>query len=787
MSSVVNKTKGYLKIIRQILRTRQFRLLLYLDSIDPDYYTSDVRGDYSLEKKSPHPLFDPSYYRTRYLPEDLQTDPFFHFMKEGRRAKNKPGPFFDYDFFEKWDQPKKPSQNVLNDYLNSDSVQLRRPGLFFDVDWYLDKTPSLKRGNLDPLTHYKLYGAREGKSPIPVFDPDFYLDLVKNDPQAQPDPLAHYLTFGIPEDKPPCHWFDAVYYRDKYSGYLGGLYPLEHYLRKGVHEGVYVSEDVAKLTFKPVISLIVPVFNVASSMLNNCIKSVLYQQYPHWQLCLADDGSTRSGLKEELEAWCKRDSRITVVFSTQNRGISIASNDASSQATGEYLGFLDNDDELAPDCLYEVVKSINTTHADLVYTDEELIGDDGRRFTAFRKPQFNLELLLSHNYITHFVAVSRELFNSISGFRSEFDGAQDYDLMLRLSRIAKIIVHIPKILYYWRTTKTSTSVNHNQKCYAQAAGKNALQDYLDNDNGDGVAAETEINYFYRIKYPPVDKSVTVVIWCEQPDEQFEHYIELKRNTGCKHCQFWLISIDPSKPAFPFSYEQKQLAEGVLSIRLPADTRKARALHHAVERAETDYIGFLEESAVAVEPNWLDELVARIQTSGIMAVCGRVAFPHGDGPSFAVPEISDSSPRYFLSFITSSSRHVNGIHCPQSLLFCPWDVCVISKSTYMTLGGFDYDAFPSLFAMTDLGLRAAQTGQNIIYTPYSRVICREKQENSTIDSDLSLEEELFRFQKKWHDTLVNSESFYNSGLLIEHDISQEAFRNWLTGTVKSVMP
>jgi glycosyltransferase involved in cell wall biosynthesis len=633
-----------------------------------------------------------------------------------------------------------------------------------------------------------MHGAREGKSPTPVFDPGFYLRLVDNDPKALADPLAHYLTFGITEDKPPCSWFDPRYYREKYSARLAGLYPFEHYLSNGVYEGLYVSDLVETLPHKPVISLIVPVYNVDASLLNNCINSVLYQSYPHWEICLADDGSTRSGLTEQLEAWGRRDSRIKVIFSKSNRGISAASNAAAEKATGEFLGFLDNDDELASDCLYEIVKTINTTQADLLYTDEELIGDDGRRFTSFRKPVFNEELLLSHNYVTHFVAVSRDLFNSISGFRSELDGAQDFDLMLRLSRVAEKITHIPKILYRWRTTPTSTSINHNQKTYAQEAGKKALQDFLNSINPKAVVTGTDTNYFYRIKYPLREEPVTVLIWCEPTTGIADHYDQLKQNTDYGNCQFWLIYADSDKPELPAnSYEKEPLTERVFRMRIPPGTSRARAMDLAVQLVDSDYLVFLDDSIKAVEQDWLKELIARFQATGVLAVCGRVSSNDGDGPSYTIPDLSNSSPYYFMSFITLSSRHANGIHCPQTLMFCPWDVCALRKKDYVRLGGFAYDEFPALFAMTDLALRAEQAGHTVVYTPYSRLLCSDYNFENRMVEDTELETEMQRFKIKYHDTLMNIDAFYNPGLLEQHEINRDVFRHWLTGQNKPVMP
>ena len=281
----------------------------------------------------------------------------------------------------------------------------------------------------------------------------------------------------------------------------------------GLSDGNYSVERLERLESKPLISIIVPVYNADPFLLNYCIRSVINQQYPHWQLCLADDGSSREGLRDQLEKWGKQDSRIKIIYNENNQGISAASNAAAALADGDYLGFLDNDDELTPDCLYHIAETISRTSAEVVYTDEDLIGIDGGRLSVFYKPDFNKVLLQSHNYITHFLVVSSPIFTKCQGFRSEYDGAQDFDLMLRISDLTDKIVHVPLILYHWRATKTSTSINHSQKSYAHEAGKKSLAAYIDK-NSNGVSVEdTDINYFYRIKKETyLQPTVNILVW-----------------------------------------------------------------------------------------------------------------------------------------------------------------------------------------------------------------------------------------------------------------------------------
>ncbi len=295
---------------------------------------------------------------------------------------------------------------------------------------------------------------------------------------------------------------------------IGKCTSLEHYLRRGVYEQIFTDSRVAELPGKTVISIVVPVYNPAPHHLNNCIRSVLYQAYPHWQLCLCDDCSTEPHVRDLLADWEARDKRIQVICHEKNTGISGATNSAASIATGDYLGFLDNDDELTVDCLYQVVKILAKTGADLVYTDEDLIGEDGRSYSPFFKPDFNRELLLCHNYITHFVVTSRALFEQVGGCDPAMDGAQDFDLLLELTERAGGIAHVPEVVYHWRASATSTSVNHEQKSYADEAGRRAVTEAMARRGINGEVRTTEWKYYYRVlrevrERPPVTVILTL--------------------------------------------------------------------------------------------------------------------------------------------------------------------------------------------------------------------------------------------------------------------------------------
>ena len=226
----------------------------------------------------------------------------------------------------------------------------------------------------------------------------------------------------------------------------------------------------------PLLSLIVPVHNVERRWLEAAINSVRRQTYPNWQLCIADDGSFRQETLNYLRGL--REERIQIVFLNTSQGIAVASNTALDLAKGEFVGFLDHDDELTPHALQEVAQTITEFKADLIYSDEEYIKPNGHRYSAHFKPDYSPDLLLSINYICHLTVYRRSLLQKIGGFREGYDGAQDHDLLLRFLEQTDRIVHIPKILYRWRRIAGSTADRFAHKHYAWEAGRKAVAEAL---------------------------------------------------------------------------------------------------------------------------------------------------------------------------------------------------------------------------------------------------------------------------------------------------------------------
>jgi len=247
--------------------------------------------------------------------------------------------------------------------------------------------------------------------------------------------------------------------------------------------------EIETMAIKPVFSILVPIYNTDPEYLLPMIESVQKQIYPHWQLCLVDDCSPKSYLKQILEYEALQDERISIQLNDVNQGISVTTNDALAMAKGDYIALLDHDDEISIDALYENAKVINATpDVGLIYSDEDKIDMQGERLEAYFKPDYSPDLLQTNNYICHFTVIKKSIADELGGFREGMDGSQDHDIIIRAAAAADRVVHIPKILYHWRKIPGSTAVSYDSKSYAWEAGRKAVEDQLQKDET-GVRVE----------------------------------------------------------------------------------------------------------------------------------------------------------------------------------------------------------------------------------------------------------------------------------------------------------
>ena len=339
----------------------------------------------------------------------------------------------------------------------------------------------------------------------------------------------------------------------------------------------------------PKISIVVPVYDTPERFLHEMIESVMLQTYNNWELCIAD-GSISSRTKKIIDVYTEKDTRIKYIKLEKNEGIVGNSNRGLEICSGNYVGLLDHDDILTEDALFEVAKVIEQDEmVDIVYSDEDKISMDSELFfEPHCKPDYNLDLLRANNYICHFLVIKKSIIDQIGGFRKEFEGAQDYDLILRSVECAKKVVHIPQILYHWRSHNKSTAENPQSKLFAYEAGKNAIQDHLKRINLKGEVVYTNYYGFYHVKYEMVKCSKVAVI------------IHGMNSTGdflrCKRSIYKSAGYDKCF----FSY-----IDDWMSVR--------------IDNIDAEYLLFVSTGVEMISSNWMQELLALCQREDVGVV------------------------------------------------------------------------------------------------------------------------------------------------------------------------
>lgn len=355
--------------------------------------------------------------------------------------------------------------------------------------------------------------------------------------------------------------------------------------------------------YRPLISIITPVYNTEPEILKKTILSVIMQTYDNWELNLIDGSPKKEERLNIIKKYSRKDKRIKFKALNKNLGISGNSNEGLAMASGEFIAFLDHDDELAPFALYEAVKLLNTRgDLNIIYSDEDKISESGRREEPFFKPDWSLPMFLSTNYLCHFLICRNSLIDNVNGLRDGFEGAQDYDLTLRMIEKTAFdkIAHIPKILYHWRIIPSSSASGRNAKPYAYVAGKNALNDYLSRNQIKGTAIETEWPGSYRvIKFIEDTPQICVVILSSQWATKFCEYISyLIRETKYKNYTIFIKEV-----YLKDILEQKNEIEKVKSYEKHSDMLKE----------DCDYYIFMDAESIDLNtrsnnPNWMEALL-----------------------------------------------------------------------------------------------------------------------------------------------------------------------------------
>lgn len=535
-----------------------------------------------------------------------------------------------------------------------------------------------------------------------------------------------------------------------------------------------VRSEISELEYKPLISLVIPVYNVEPRWLDLCIKSVTNQYYENWELCLADDCSTQDHVRPLLEQYTKMDSRIKTVFRTENGHISRATNSALALATGEFVGLMDNDDELAPQALFEVAKILNEfPEVDLIYSDEDKEDESGRRSDPHFKPDYSPDLLLSTNYISHFAVYRKSIIDELGGFRVGYEGSQDYDLVLRF--VAKTssqhIKHIPKVLYHWRTLATSTASGGNVKGYASDAGLRALKSALVESKQNATALSSATKGIYRVHYNIDNEDlVSVIIPTKNGYDNIERCVSsIIEKTTYSNYEI-IIADNGSTNTHMFELYQRfeqQLGHRfrVESIDIPFNFSRINNL--AAQKAKGKYLLFLNDDTEVISKSWMTRMVSFAQLTRIGVVGAKLIYPTGTiqhagivlGMGGVAGHIMAGFPRGYVGYF---GRLIENVNYYAVTAAC----CMVKASDFREVGGFDEDLAVA-YNDVDLCIRIHNNlGRDNIFANEVQLYHYESQTRGYDTEDAEkmkrLQRESAKFAAKYQ-KIIDNDPYYNPNL------------------------
>ena len=470
--------------------------------------------------------------------------------------------------------------------------------------------------------------------------------------------------------------------------------------------------EARRLRYRPLISVVVPVHDPEPGWLRAAIASVRGQTYENWELCLADDGSTREDVRRLLAAADRSDSRIRLRSDDRNRGIAEASNAALGLATGEFVGFLDHDDELLPHALLEVAKLLNDRpDVDYIYSDEDKVDVDGWRTDPFFKPDWSPDLLMSVNYVTHFSVYRTEVLRSVGGLRPGFEGSQDYDLVLRVTERTKRIAHISSPLYSWRKVPGSAAASLDFKPYAFEAGVRALQEALVRRGTPGVVEPGLVGGRYRVRYEIRNHPrVVIVIPTRDRLDLLERCVDSIRARST-YDPYELLVVDNGSRE-PRTLEYLASFPGRV-MAYPHEFNFSKMMNAALDEVgDADLVLLLNNDTEVVAPAWLEAMIEHGQREEVGVVGARLMLRTGAPQHEGIVVGLGGSParnvdyRYFG--LGRTIRNCSAVSA----------ACMLTRpEVFRGLGGFE-DRLAVAWGDVDFCLRAREKGYVVVYTPYA---------------------------------------------------------------------
>ena len=528
--------------------------------------------------------------------------------------------------------------------------------------------------------------------------------------------------------------------------------------------------------YRPKISFVVPLYKTPEKYLRRLTESFQEQTYSNWELCFSDGSGAQSPLTELLKELTAKDNRIKYVSHEESLQISENTNSAIEIATGDFIAFADHDDELTPNALFECVKAINEKPQTLViYTDEDKMSMDGHKFfQPHFKPDYNPDLLCTVNYICHLFVVSRKVIEKVGGLRSEFDGAQDYDFVLRCVEAVKDeeICHIPKILYHWRCHEDSTAENPESKLYAFEAGRRAVQAHYERTGIHAEVFKGEYLGLYRTKFiRDHDPLISIIIPNKDHIDDLKRCMEsIEQKSTYKNYEYIIVENNSTDSA-TFEYYKKLEAENpkVRMVYWDGVFNYSAINNYGASFAKGEYLLLLNNDTEIINPDCLEELLGYCMRKDVGAVGARLYY-EDDTIQHAgvVIGFGGIAGHCFVQQKRGTTGYCHRIICAQDYSAVTAACMMVKKSAFDAVGGLS-EELAVAFNDIDFCMKLRKAEYLIVYNPYAELYHYESKSRGLEDTPEKVarfNKEIATFEKKWPDILKKGDPYYNPNLTLK---------------------
>jgi GT2 family glycosyltransferase len=581
------------------------------------------------------------------------------------------------------------------------------------------------------------------------------------------------------------HGFRAIFKRvlQKLAARLDYRVWVSRYDTIGERDRNAIAAHLATLATLPKISVVMPVYNTRPEFLRRAISSVVGQFYPNWELCIADDASTDPEIRRILEDHARREPRIKLVFRAENGHIAAASNSAFELVTGDFIALMDHDDEMPPHALYMVAVELDAhPDADLIYSDEDKIGIDGRRREPYFKPDWSPALFHAQNVVSHLGVYRAALVREVGGFREGLEGSQDYDLALRIAArtTPERIRHIPHILYHWRLSRRTHTFSTDSLPVAIDAARRALSEDIARTDPTADIVESAIPGYWRVRraLPSPAPRVSLIVPTRDRVELLRACIDgLLHHTDYPDLEIIVVDNDSRDPQTLTYLADIAADDRVRVLRVEGEFNFSALNNRAAAVATGALLGCINNDIEVIGPDWLAEMVSQAMQPGVGAVGAKLYYADDTtqhaGVVLGLGGIGGHVHRKAL-------RREYGYFGRLQLLrdvSCVTAACMVMRaSVFVEIGGFDEVNLKIAYNDVDLCLRIREAGYRIVWTPYAELYHKE---SASRGSDL-LAANLARFarevaymKQRWG-AVLERDPFYNPNLSLAEENCSLAF-------------